>query len=907
MPFIKHHIEEFSKTQLDWHWHIVEGLAELSHDTAWSLPSGGDITPTQRGSTLSNDGTSEYIDSLKQEYPNRISVHRKAKGILWDGKIEMVRAPLRYINEECLLWQIDCDEHWNSQQIRNVNNKFANDEGKNAAWFWCNYYVGTDITISSRNCYAQNPNQEWLRVWKFRPGDDWTAHEPPILTGKRNGNIVDIGRHNPFMHDEMESIGAVFEHYAYVLPEQLKFKETYYGYKGALKQWQNLQLDIEKKGEAKLGDYFHWVKDKTTVKKKKKTKIVYIDHEYHQHTRSTQFFVDILSTESDVSIIWDKSHESVDSEFDMSAVHALMPDIIVIFQSEKAAMACALSEYRKVFFIPMYDSVMHASADFWNNIKRCKVINFSLATYNECILNNLESIYVQYFKKPEPSMEIESSKSKTAFFWQRRESPNIKTIRPFLKFFGVKKLLFHNVPDPGVVVRRMPSFLDKINYFIKETKWFKSAQEFKIHINKSGVYFAPRLEEGIGMSFLEAFAKGQCVISPDRGTMNEYITNGVNGILYSESICILKHLNLNQLRSNAIRSSVNGYKRWQDAKKDILTFINNSGRVHQSRRIYNRLSLTKRSASLSGKPKITVCIVIKNAENHIEKTLESVLLQDYPNLEIIVKDGCSTDGTLKILEKYQGSIDFINSSSDVGIYDAMNQAVALASGEWVCFMNAGDSFYCKRSVTNSFRNLDISPDCGLIIGNNILVNCINHEVQLQKSYFIEDTLVKIKNADYYDALSHIPCHQSVFTRKELLLKYKYDCSFPISADHDFYFKVINDGYNSIHTGEIISNYLGGGFSASNEIKLLNEWETIDLKYSQNKEITKIYYSNLRANSVLSKRNKETAKLIINIHEFYQNSLSWKITKPLRIISKYFCKILHRKYRDLDRVSINSFK
>jgi glycosyltransferase involved in cell wall biosynthesis len=907
MPFIKHHIEEFSKTQLDWHWHIVEGLAELSHDTAWSLSSGGDITPTQRSSTLSNDGTSEYIDLLKKEYPNRISVYRKEKGILWDGKIEMVRAPLAKLTEECLLWQIDCDEHWNSQQIRNVNNKFANDEGKNAAWFWCNYYVGNDITITSRNCYAQNPNQEWLRVWKFQPGDDWTAHEPPILTGKRNGNNVDIGRHNPFMHDEMESIGAVFDHYAYVLPEQLKFKETYYGYKGALKQWQNLQLDIEKKGEAKLGDYFHWVKDETTVKKKKKTKIVYIDHAYHQHTKSTQFFVDILSTEGDVSIIWDKSHESVDSEFDMSAVNALMPDVIVIFQSEKAAMACALSEYTEVFFIPMYDSVMHASADFWDNIKRCKVINFSLTTYNECILNNIDSIYVQYFKKPEPLIEIESSKSKTAFFWQRRETPNINIIRPFLKRLRVKNLLFHNVPDPGVVVKRMPSFLDRIKYSIKETHWFKSAQEFKTHINKSGVYFAPRLEEGIGMSFLEALQKGQCVIAPDRGTMNEYITNGVNGILYSETSVMLENIKPDQLRINAIRSSVNGYKRWQDGIKDILRFIYGGKSGYPRRRILNRLSLTKRSSYLSGWPKITVCIVVKNAESQIEKTLESVLLQDYPNLEIIVKDGCSTDGTLKILEKYQGSIDLINSSNDVGIYDGMNQAVALASGEWVIYMNAGDSFFCKRSITNSFRNLDIPSDCGLIIGNNIYINNIHGEVQLQKSYFIEDTLFKIKNADYYDALYHIPCHQSVFTRKDLLLKYKYDCSFPIAADHDFYFKVINDGYTSIHTGEIISNYLGGGFSASNEIRLLNEWELIDLKYSLNKDLTKKYYSNLRANFALSKTNKETAKLIINIHEFYQNSLSWKITKPLRIISKYFYKILHRKYRDLDTVSINSFK
>jgi glycosyltransferase involved in cell wall biosynthesis len=907
MPFIEHHIEEFKSTGIDWHWHIVEGLAELSHDTAWSLSTGGEITVEQRSTNLSKDGTTEYIDTLKNEYPNSVTVYRKDKGQLWDGKIEMVNAPLANIKEECLLWQIDCDEHWNFHQIRNVHKKFTKHKEKTAAWFWCNYHVGIDSTISTRNCYAQNPNQEWLRVWKFRPGDEWSAHEPPILNGVRNGNRVDIGRQNPFMHDEMESIGAVFEHYAYILPKQLMFKETYYGYKGALKKWENLQLALESQDVVKLGDYFHWVKDGTLAKKNKRTKILFVDHEYHKVTKSSEFFIDIISSVGNVKVVWDKSHESTDSKFDIDTIRALQPDIIIIWQSEKAALACAESDYSDVYFIPMHDSAMHVCDDFWKKIAKCKVINFSLKTYNTCRINNIKSIYVQYFKKPEPANNIYLDRSKTAFFWQRRKIPNIDTIRPFLKSLGVSKLLYHNVPDPGVIVKRSPSILDRIKYSIDETKWFDSANNLKLHIKKAGVYFAPRLEEGIGMSFLEGLANGQCVVAPDGGTMNEYITNGVNGILYNESTESYKVPDLDQIQSNAIRAATNGDKRWKDGINDILRFLNAGNPANPSRRIFKRLSLTKRSVSLLPCPKITVCVVVKNAESQIKNTIESVLLQDYPNLEIIVKNGCSSDGTLKILEKYSGSIDIINSSEDSGIYDGMNQAALLATGEWVIYMNAGDSFFSKRSVSNAFRGLNISSDCALIIGNNLLINNLDNSIDLEKSFYLEDTLLKVKNAIYHNALNYYPCHQSVFTRRDLLVKYKFNCSFARAADHDFYLRVINDGYTSHHTGELISNYLGGGFSAANELKLFEEWESIDLKYSQNREITKKYYSDMRANASFKLASMNHIQIKNNIHKYYQNTISWKITKPVRIITKFAYYILQKKYNDLDNISIKSLK
>jgi glycosyltransferase involved in cell wall biosynthesis len=882
MPFIKHHIKEFEKTEIDWHWHVVEGLAELSQDTAWSLSTGGVITDDQRNTTLSKDGTTEYIDTLKKEYPDKISVYRKDSGALWDGKIEMVRAPLANLKIECLLWQIDCDEHWNYQQIINVHKQFIQNKEKTAAWFWCNYYVGNDITISTRNCYAQNPNQEWLRVWRFRPGDDWTAHEPPVLIGNRDGSWVDIGRHNPFMHNEMENIGAVFEHYAYVIAEQLKFKETYYGYKGALKQWERMQLAIESQDNLKLGDYFHWVKDETMVKKNKKTRIVFVDHEYHKITQSSEFFIDILSSVGDVKIVWDKSHESTNTKFDIDAVRALKPDIIIIWQSEKAVLACVESGFSNIFFVPMFDSVVQASDDFWRKIKKVKVVNFSIATYNKCFQNEIISILVRYFNKNCNNNTNDVAELKTAFFWQRRKKPNINTIRPFLKQYKIKKLLLHNAKDPGVVFGNSPSLFDKIKYRIKKTNWFNSKNDFNDYVKKADLYFAPRLVEGIGMSFIEAMSNGQCVVAPDNPTMSEYITNGINGILYKENTAVAKKYNINEIRFNALRNSLNGYKNWQDDKKKVVEFLYNGLRKKNKRRLYSRLKTQNSICSNYKFPKVSICIVIRNAQDSILETIESVLNQDYPNLEVIVKDGCSNDRTLLILEDYKGSIDQIVSCADSSVYDGMNQAALLSSGEWVIYMNSGDTFFNKRVISNVFRNLIIPQNCAFIYGNHLEYNSTVtlRSVALRKPKLLKEVLLRIKNADYSgNILAAIPCHQAVFTRRDILINYSFNTTYSIAADHDLYFRVANAGFSSIQTGEVICNYQLGGVSSKNMKQTIKEWECIHLKYAQNKEAVQIFFKNF------------------NKKHFIKNTLSWKITSPLRFANKKIYNLLCKKYID----------
>jgi glycosyltransferase involved in cell wall biosynthesis len=263
-PFIQYHIDIFKNLPFQWHWHIVEGVADLNHDTGWCLRNGGRISDDIHQNGRSNDGTTEYLDELARLYPDNITIYRKPEGVFWDGKREMVNTPLANIKEECLLWQVDVDEIWTLEQLCNARQMFINNPEKTAAFYWCWYFVGEELIISTRNCYAQNPQQEWLRTWRYKPGSFWAAHEPPVLVeSDASGNNRNIAAVNPFSHQETESKGLVFQHFAYVTPEQLQFKEQYYGYSDAVAQWEKLQQQT--KFPVFLRDYFAWVGDGTQV------------------------------------------------------------------------------------------------------------------------------------------------------------------------------------------------------------------------------------------------------------------------------------------------------------------------------------------------------------------------------------------------------------------------------------------------------------------------------------------------------------------------------------------------------------------------------------------------------------------------------------------------------------------
>ena len=263
-PFIEYHLQVFKQLPFSWHWHIIEGAANLVHDTAWGRHRGGQVADSIHRDGRSVDGTSAYLDGIAAGAPGRITIYRQPLGDIWDGKIAMIRAPLPALPADCLLWQVDADELWTTRQITTMRDLFLEAPQRTAAYFLCHYFVGEDRLCTSIDTYGNNRSYEWLRVWRYRHGDQWLSHEPPCLARPiGDGTGVDVAMISPFLHEETATAGLVFQHFAYACPEQAAFKELYYGYIGAVDQWKRLQTQSQL--PCRLADYFPWVKDETIV------------------------------------------------------------------------------------------------------------------------------------------------------------------------------------------------------------------------------------------------------------------------------------------------------------------------------------------------------------------------------------------------------------------------------------------------------------------------------------------------------------------------------------------------------------------------------------------------------------------------------------------------------------------
>jgi glycosyltransferase involved in cell wall biosynthesis len=192
---------------------------------------------------------------------------------------------------------------------------------------------------------------------------------------------------------------------------------------------------------------------------------------------------------------------------------------------------------------------------------------------------------------------------------------------------------------------------------------------------------------------------------------------------------------------------------------------------------------------------LTIITAVKNGAKTIERTILSVLNQNYQDFEYIVVDGVSTDGTLEILKKYSYRIKVI-SEPDTGIYDAMNKGIVASSGEWVYFLGCDDILYSDLTLSKVF-SYDLS-ETDVIYGN----------VEFLNSHQIYDG-----EYDYTKLSLRSPCHQAVFYKKILFNKYGcFDTVFSTAADYVLHVKTFCGGARWTYINEIIAVYNEKGIS-----------------------------------------------------------------------------------------------
>jgi ADP-heptose:LPS heptosyltransferase len=236
-PWIRGQAEFLRRLEgVDWRWHVVEGLAEHVKDTAWCKEAGGRISDFEsRNSNLSTDGTREFLDGLKKEFGDRFSIYRPPGAEPWPGKKAMIDCFLPELEEGCLLWQLDVDEFWKPNQVRQILAEFEKRPELTAGWFDCDYFFGWDRCSSRPGVFGNFREFEWLRVWRYRKGDQWDSHEPPALMRvAQDCRRKNVGGIYPMHQDETRAKGWRFQHYAMTDRAQMEFKEIYYGHRGLI-------------------------------------------------------------------------------------------------------------------------------------------------------------------------------------------------------------------------------------------------------------------------------------------------------------------------------------------------------------------------------------------------------------------------------------------------------------------------------------------------------------------------------------------------------------------------------------------------------------------------------------------------------------------------------------------------
>jgi glycosyltransferase involved in cell wall biosynthesis len=206
------------------------------------------------------------------------------------------------------------------------------------------------------------------------------------------------------------------------------------------------------------------------------------------------------------------------------------------------------------------------------------------------------------------------------------------------------------------------------------------------------------------------------------------------------------------------------------------------------------------------KPLITVVTVVYNGEKFLEETILSVINQTYDNVEYIIIDGGSTDGTLDIIKKYEYAIDYWVSEKDEGIYFAMNKGIDLATGEFIGFVNADDFLYLS-SITNIVDVLEFGV-------HDYSVGPVD-VVDLEGEF-----LEKMNQIDnFYESekfvTSMITSHQAFYVKLSLLKNIgKYDFDFKLSADFDLVTRVIKSSCKYAILNDSVGGFREGGASGS---------------------------------------------------------------------------------------------
>lgn len=292
---------------------------------------------------------------------------------------------------------------------------------------------------------------------------------------------------------------------------------------------------------------------------------------YHAKTGSSRFLLDLL-----------EQHATVDTFFaeaSVAAVRRAAPafdedayDAIVIWQLHEA-FALLSGRHPNVTFAPMYDAMWRGGAFTWRpSFNAAKILCFSWALAAEVAPHAPVHRRVQYFP-PADAAPVADFDTLRGFLWYRRRDIPPQSAFALTEGTDFASLAIHDAPDPGHEASFPAAAPKHVGRLIRST-WSADGNGFREALAGANVFFAPRPLEGIGMAFLEAMARGLCVVAPDAPTMNEYVSHGRNGLLHAPGHWApLDFSDARGIGARAHEGMLRGRAGWEDGIPALLDFL----------------------------------------------------------------------------------------------------------------------------------------------------------------------------------------------------------------------------------------------------------------------------------------------------------------------------------------------
>ncbi len=213
-------------------------------------------------------------------------------------------------------------------------------------------------------------------------------------------------------------------------------------------------------------------------------------------------------------------------------------------------------------------------------------------------------------------------------------------------------------------------------------------------------------------------------------------------------------------------------------------------------------------------PRFSVITVTYNAQHTLEETILSVVSQTYHHIEYIIVDGASTDKTAQIIEKYREHIAKVVSEKDKGLYDAMNKGLKLATGDYVCFLNAGDCFHADNTLQQVVHSIKDNNLPDILYGHTAIVDEKRHFMRMRRL----EPPTQLDWRSFRQGM--LVCHQAFILKRALAPS--YDMRYRYSADFDWCIRAMKKAKTLHNTRLTLIDYLDEGLTTQNQQASLRE-------------------------------------------------------------------------------------